>query len=643
MSDLDPNEQTTTTDLDPTTSVPTPTSPVAPTPVTPAPLTPPIWGDGAPSYPTPQPYEPAVAWAPAVPVSTASARRRGGRLRWAAAIAIVAVILGASAAVAALVTNSQAQSTVIGYVPSGSIAYGEVRLDLPGDQRQAVGAFLSKFPGFHDQAALDTKLDEILDQFIKKATNDKQTYTADIKPWFGGEVALTVGPLPPAASMSDRATVTNALRALALLSVTDPAAADAWIDKTIAASGAKTTTETYNGVTLTILAEDTGPKIAYAVIGDKVAALGDLTSVKAAVDTGGKSGFASEPGPKAALASSTGDHVGFVYVALEPLLDWSTELNKAAASQSGATGAALEDSIKKLLPAWTAGWLSFDDDAMVIESTTPKAETPIGPTENRTSALARHIPSTAIATSISNDLGKTIDQALTLYASQPAYKDMLDQVDKALGLVGGRAGAIGWIGDTALVVNDAGGTLEGGIVIDPTDKAAAERLSAALQAVVGLGGASQGITVHDESYNGTTITIVDLGDASKLSGGADSMVIPLPTGHIEIAYAVTDDVVVIGSGPAFVKHVLDTTEATSLATDPQYKRLADRVGPGTASAFVDLAAVRGLAEKAMAGGGQSGSKYDTDVKPFLIPFDALYASNSTSSDLNKSTVIITVK
>ena len=475
----------------------------------------------------------------------APARRRGGRLRWAAAIAIVAVILGASAAVAALITNGASRSTVLGYVPPGSIAYGEVRLDLPGDQRQAVGAFLSKFPGFHDQAALDTKLDEILDQFIKKATNDKQTYTADIKPWFGGEIGLTVGPLPPASSMTDPATVTNALRALALLSVTDPAAADAWIDKTIAASGAKTTTETYNGVSLTVLDAGTGPKIAYAVIGDKVAAFGDLTSVKAAVDTGGKSGFESEPGPKAALASSSGDHVGFVYLALQPLLAWSTDLNKAAASQSGATVAALDDSIKSLLPAWTAGWLSFDNDAMVIESTAPKAQTPIGPTENRTSTLARHIPSTAIATSISNDLGKTIDQALTLYGSQPAYKDMLDQVDKALGLIGGREGAIGWIGDTALVVNDAGGTLEGGIVIDPTDSAAAARLSAALQALVGLGGASQGITVHDESYNGTTITIVDLGDASKLSGaGGTSMALPLPAGHIEIAYAVTDDVVV---------------------------------------------------------------------------------------------------
>src|SRR5205809_5779302 len=102
MSDLDPNEPT-TTDLDPTTVVPMPTWPVIDAPMSPAPLTPPVWGDAAPSYPTPQPYEPAVAWAPAVPVSTAPARRRGGRLRWAAAIAIVAVVLGASAAVAALI------------------------------------------------------------------------------------------------------------------------------------------------------------------------------------------------------------------------------------------------------------------------------------------------------------------------------------------------------------------------------------------------------------------------------------------------------------------------------------------------------------------------------------------------------------
>ena len=122
------------------------------------------------------------------------------------------------------------------------------------------------------------------------------------------------------------------------------------------------------------------------------------------------------------------------------------------------------------------------------------------------------------------------------------------------------------------------------------------------------------------------------------------MVLPLPTGHIELAYAVTDDVVVIGTGPAFVKHVLDTTDATSLASDPQYKRLADRVGPGTRSAFVDIAAIRGLAEKWIASGDPAAlTKYETDVKPFLVPFDALFASNSTGSGLTTSTVIITVK
>ena len=649
MSDVDPNESTTTTDLDPTTSVPTPTSatpaPVSPAPVTPTPLTPPVWGDAAASYPTPQPYEPGVAWASAAPVSTMPARRRAGRLRWAAAIAIVAVVLGASAAVAALITNGASQSTVLGYVPPGSIAYGEVRLDLPGDQRQAVGAFLSKFPGFHDQAALDTKLDEILDQFIKKATNDKQTYTADIKPWFGGEIALTVGPLPPASSMTDPATVTSSLRALALLSVTDPAAADGWIDKTIAASGIKTTTETYNGVSLTVVDAGTGPKIAYAVIGDKVAAFGDLASVKAAVDTGGKSGFASEPGPKAALASSGGDHVGFVYLALEPLLDWSTELNKAAASPSGATGVALDDSIKTAAAGVDRGLAELRgrrdghriDDTQGADADRSRPRT----APRRWSSTSRRRPSPP--RSATTSARPSIRPSRSMRHSRHTRTCSTRSTRRSVSSAAAKARSAGSATRPSSSTTRAG---RWRVASSSTRRTARRprRLSAALQALVGLGGASQGITIHDESYNGTTITIVDLGDASKLSGAAGtSMALPLPAGHIEIAYAVTDDVVAIGTGPAFVKHVLDTTEATSLASDPQYKRLADRVGPGTASAFVDIAAVRGLAEKAMAGGGLSGSKYETDVKPFLIPFDALYASNSTSSDLNKSTVIITVK
>ena len=46
--------------------------------------------------------------------------------------------------------------------------------------------FLSAFPGFADQAALDAKLDETLDQLVAGGRATEQTYTADIEPWFGG-------------------------------------------------------------------------------------------------------------------------------------------------------------------------------------------------------------------------------------------------------------------------------------------------------------------------------------------------------------------------------------------------------------------------------------------------------------------------
>jgi len=60
--------------------------------------------------------------------------------------------------------------------------------------------------------------------------------------------------------------------------------------------------------------------------------------------------------------------------------------------------------------------------------------------------------------------------------------------------------------------------------------------------------------------------------------------------------------------------------------------------------FVDITAIRQMAEKAMAGADAAAmTRYESDVKPFLVPFDAMYGSTSTGSDLTESTVIITVK
>ncbi len=307
----------------------------------------------------------------------------------------------------------------------------------------------------------------------------------------------------------------------------------------------------------------------------------------------------------------------------------------------------ISDSILNLVPEWTAYWLKFENDAVVMEATAPRPETASGPTENRSSTIAEHVPSSAIFAATSHDLGKTLKEMLGLYASDPAYKPMLDQLNQGLDLVGGADGAFGWAGDAAIVVDAAAGTPAGGLIVEPNDAEEATQLFTALRTFITLGGDQVGATVKDEDYNGTTITVVSV-DVGKLSGmaGGSAGALPLPVDKVEIAYAVTDDVVVIGSGPAFVKSVLDTTASTSLASDETYKKLADQAGTGTGGTYLDITAVRGLIEKAAMDGGADAAelaKYETDVKPFLVPFDAMFAGSSIDGDLTQSTIYITVK
>jgi hypothetical protein len=563
----------------------------------------------------------------------------------------VALIIATTAAVAAVITGKSAQATVLGYVPVNAVSYVEVRLDLPGDQRRAVGEFLSKFPGFADQSTLESKLDQVLDDLVKNATDGKQTYTTDIKPWFGGELGLALGPLPPASTLTgDAAAAMGSFRGLTLLSVTDPAAARAWFDAAIAKNGATTTTQSYDGATLTLFDKTGGVQTAFAIVGGKVAVAGDLVSVKAAVDTQGNGGFANEPGPKAALDSMSDDHVGFAYVALHPLLDWSDDLAKSLPTAGGIAPTALGATLRDALPDWGAYSLRFQSDAIVMEATSPVPTTRLGPSQNHRSAVAEHIPGTALLAAVSNDLGTTLKQTIALYRGDATFKPVMDQVDQALGLIGGADAAFGWVGDSAVVVSAPDGTPEAGAIIVPNDKAAAEHLFTALRSFIAIGGAQQGITVSDQAYDGTTITVVDLGDVSKLAGMAGASgatgLPALPTGHVQIAYAVTDDVVLIGSGSDFVKSIIDTTKDTSLASNSRYSSLADRAGTGTGSTWVDITAIRGLIEKAAAGAGADATaitKYQSDIKPFLAPFDAIYASSSTSSDLNRSVIYVTVK
>lgn len=590
-------------------------------------------------------YEPAGDAVPAALVAPPRPAPRGGRLRWAIALGVVAALVAASVLAVSLFTGRAANAVVLGYVPTDSIVYGEARLDLPGDQRANVGAFLSKFPGFADQSTLGTKIDEVLDRLIGGATDGSQAFSTDIKPWFGGELAFSVGALPdPSGLTAPDASASTDARFLVVVSVKDEAAAKAWFDSVIASGGATTSTESYGGATLTLFAGNGGQQGAYALLGGKVAVAGDVTSVKAAVDTKGASGFASKAEPKAALAATTGDHVGFVYVALRPLLEWSSRL-----SESTGAGAMPGQALMGLVPDWGAFALRVEGDALVLEAIAPQPPSAASPTDNRTSVVADHVPGSAVALMISHDYGKGIQKTLDAYRSEPSLKPTIDAIDQAMGILGGTDAAVGWIGDLGITVTRADGALEGGLVVVPTDRAAAERLFTSLRTLVSLGGGATGISIRDEPYAGTTLTVVDLGDLRDLIGqaGVSPEMLgagPLPTGRVELAYAVTDQIAVIGSGPAFVRHVLDTTTATSIASSERYKALLARVGQGTGIAFADITAIRELVESALANAdAATRSEYEQNVKPFLVPFDGMIWSSSVTGGLTRSTLLVTVK
>jgi hypothetical protein len=576
---------------------------------------------------TPQPHEPAETPTPTMPVDRSS---RVGAGRWAIALGVVAVAIGVTAAAAFLLTGQAAPSVVLGYTPADTVVYTELRLDLPGDQRQKVGEFLSRFPGFDDQSTLETKIGDVLDRIVKGASGDSQTYTGDIKPWFGGEIGLAVGELPaPDATDFDG-------RFLLLVTVSDAAKADAWLEDVLA--GADGTESTYAGTALTTISDR--PPTAYAIAAGKVLLAGDETSVKAALDTGGRGTFASTEGMVAARDGIEGDHLGFMYLDLKAYLDWFQQF----AAEAGGMGVELDDSMRAFMPEWMAGALRAEDDAIAFDAVMSHVDAnPV--TENRIGAAAEHLPPSTVFLADAQDYGKVIDAYIDLYRDNPSTAEAFKQVEQAVGLIGGFDAVFGWMGESSVAIARTETGVEGGLVIVPTDRAKAESLLTSVRSLITLAGAQSGveIEIREETYQGVTMTVVDL---SALAGQLGGMA-GLPTGleaAPEVAYAVTDGAVIVGANPGFVRSAIDAAAGPSLAEDARYRALVERAGAQNVSTFfLDVTAIRESLETLGAQMGVDNVQYEREYKPYLLPFDAMVAVGVVGDETDRSRFLITVK
>jgi Protein of unknown function (DUF3352) len=588
-----------------------------------------------------------VATSPAQGASATEDRPRQSRARWIAAAGAIGLVVLVTALATLVLTSSTPTSAVLGYVPTDSVAYGEVRLDLPGDQRQKVGQFLSRFPGFADQAALETKLDEVLDRLISEGSQGKQTYSRDVKPWFGGQMAFAMGPIPTIDPNAAESAAKDA-RGVLLLTVRDEALARSWFTTTMSEARVTGTSETYNGAQLTLFSKPdaTTGQAAFTIAGGKVAIVGDVESVKAAVDTKGTSPLARSEGVAAAQAALTGDDLGFMFLDTKALFEASTQLTETLPSAPP-----MLDQVAALLPDWTAMRLRVEGDALQLDGVSQHKAAMPGPDQNRANGVAGFAPPSTMALLAGNDAGASALEWIDLYRDEPGLADAFAQLDQAAGMLGGVEALLRWIGDAGVVIAKDADGLEGGFVTVPADATAGRQLLTTLRSFVQLGGAQAGFTVTDEEYNGQTITVLDLGDLrdlAGLAGGAGALPTDpssLPSGWARIAYVATDEVVAIGSSPDFIKHVLDAGSGASLADDARFKGLVGRVdAEHSAVTFLDLTAIRIMVEGAMSRAtAQERAEYEESVKPFLTPFDALISTGAVGSEVDRQHTLITVK
>jgi hypothetical protein len=120
--------------------------------------------------------------------------------------------------------------------------------------------------------------------------------------------------------------------------------------------------------------------------------------------------------------------------------------------------------------------------------------------------------------------------------------------------------------------------------------------------------------------------------------GGEAFGMDVPT-DATIAYAVTDDVVVISYGADFVKAVIDAKDGESLADQERFAAALAQAGPEHAAlVWLDIAAVRGAVEAMVP--SDMKADYDTELKPYLVGFDSLIGTTTPGEEIDAGTLII---
>jgi hypothetical protein len=458
------------------------------------------------------------------------------------------------------------------------------------------------------------------------------SYTSAFKPWMEGEVSIAVGDLgavetggapvcsqlsidkvsidPNAQTVLGGLSLTRAPSAVAIFAVKDHAGAQNWINAELNQLNLTSTSQDYAGAKLYTVGSGVMPG-AYALT-DNDLLLGTVMGVKAALDTRTNGSLADNPDYQAAMKSLSGDSLARFYVDVRTVvaqgLDSYEGFMCGVLGVQGATPPTAVDT--KSIPAWLAGSVRAEAENMVVEMALPR--TGIPSFGNHSSRIASNLPGNTVGVVEVHSLGPVVRDALGALESVAPLPGLdagtLRSVDSALSLVGG----VDWLGDGTAVVTRDGSTFDGGIVAEATDAATAKSKVEMVGTLIGLSSLATGLKASSETYKGHTITLVSVPGATG-------------RGPLQLAVSAKDNLIAVGYTDAFVKAVLDTTPASSLASQADYSTAMGASGSSNEeSLYINVPALEDEVGRAVFPSDQS--RWTIDYRPYLDHVGGIAAS-----------------
>jgi hypothetical protein len=436
--------------------------------------------------------------------------------------------------------------------PANSAFYVNVYLQPSTGQQMNLAGLIGRLPGFADDASLDEKVDQVVQNLLGSTGID---YRGDVKTWLGDQVAIAGWP-----SGNDPADA----QSVVIAEVKDRAAAESAVAGLVGESGDPFTAQAYNGVDLQV-----GSTATYAFVGEMLVIGPTAASVEPIVDVhGGAENLADGDDFRATMAALEPDHLAAAFVDL------------AALAEAAGVG-------EQLRGVTTAGAvLVAETDGLRVSGSAPFAESQVNPSARagfalggEPSSLVDWMPDETLAEVVIFGLRQTLEDAEKAVGTVPEGEEIGSMLDTARALAAFGLG-IDLDNDilplldreVGLAVTGFDGTLPTGqLLLRPEDpEAAAASLANLTDALGGIGGTSR-----TETVGVTEVTVLGIPDTG------------------EVAYAIVDGIVILGFGVDDVGAAIEAHETgAALGSSDAYTRTFDLAGTRAGNeAYVDIGAI----------------------------------------------------